>query len=268
MLVEYGLTFVVIYAISLVIFAVTGTVLERINARNPNMRIQPGRDGLRRKAEDIRNSLPALALSCLFLATGYFARKHGWTVTPWELTWVTAIAGFAIGVVTFDAWFYFGHRILHMKAFYRWHALHHKAVAPSPWSNDSSTLIDTAFEHSYYLIVWFVLPLPAEVIIAVRLLDQVTGMIGHSGFEYFASASSRWPSPMITTTFHDLHHSQFRYNYGNFFSFWDRVLGTMHPDYDRMIRRMEAGETPGEATARRAEPAAGPEPAVPVGQAG
>jgi sterol desaturase/sphingolipid hydroxylase (fatty acid hydroxylase superfamily) len=70
-------------------------------------------------------------------------------------------------------------------------------------------------------------------------------MVGHSGFEYFASKSSRFPSPLICTTFHDLHHSQFHYNYGNFFSFWDRICGTVHPKYDVLVRSMEeTGEIP------------------------
>jgi sterol desaturase/sphingolipid hydroxylase (fatty acid hydroxylase superfamily) len=45
---------------------------------------------------------------------------------------------------------------------------------------------------------------------------------------------------MLCTTFHDQHHSGFRFNYGNYFSFWDRMLGTISPEYDRHIERFEA----------------------------
>ena len=64
-------------------------------------------------------------------------------------------------------------------------------------------------------------------------------MIGHCGFEYFAASTARYPSPLLCTTFHDQHHSGFRYNYANYFSFWDRVLGTLAPNYDQRVKTFE-----------------------------
>jgi sterol desaturase/sphingolipid hydroxylase (fatty acid hydroxylase superfamily) len=250
------LDFLVLYAAVLgatwAIYLATGAVLEHINARNPSRRIQPDRDGTRRRAEEIRHSLKALALSAFLLSAGLFAREQGWVLlAPWELSWWSLALGLAIAFLSFDAWFYFGHRLLHLPGVYRFHALHHRSVAPSAWSNDSSTLVDTAIEHGWYFLAWILLPIPGIVIVGLRVFDQITGMIGHSGFEYFASRTARRPWPFLATTYHDLHHSQFRYNYGNFTSIWDRLLGTMHPDYDRMIERMEAGEAPGVAASRR-----------------
>ncbi|MBJ3778605.1 sterol desaturase family protein, partial [Acuticoccus mangrovi] len=51
--------------------------------------------------------------------------------------------------------------------------------------------------------------------------------------------SSRYPSPVVCVTFHDMHHSTYNYNYANHFSFWDRVMGTLHPEYDASVVRME-----------------------------
>jgi sterol desaturase/sphingolipid hydroxylase (fatty acid hydroxylase superfamily) len=30
---------------------------------------------------------------------------------------------------------------------------------------------------------------------------------------------------------HDLHHSEGRHNFGLYFTWWDRMMGTEHPDY-------------------------------------
>ncbi|QDL91315.1 sterol desaturase family protein [Paroceanicella profunda] len=250
MLLEFLATWGAVYIAMLAVYFATGLALTWWNARHPERRIQENRRGETRMAEEIRHSLSALALSSLLLGTGFFAQGRGWTPTPLELSWWSFPLGFVVSLVIFDAWFYFGHRLLHWKPLYRFHALHHKSVAPTVWSNDSSGLVDTLIEHGFYLVVWFVLPVPALSVFALRLFDQISGMIGHSGFEYFAGASSRAPSPMICSTFHDLHHSQFRYNFGNIFSIWDRLLGTVHPGYDAMVRRMESGETPGKATSR------------------
>jgi Delta7-sterol 5-desaturase len=94
-------------------------------------------------------------------------------------------------------------------------------------------------EQSYFLVAPFILPIPAAVLIAHKVYDQVTGIAGHAGHEYFASPSARSPWPMLCTTVHDQHHGHFHYNYGNTFSIWDRAMGTVHPDHDTVVRRFE-----------------------------
>lgn len=241
---HYLMYFAAVYAATVAIYFATGIGVTLVNRRNPERRIQKDRNGDRRMWVEIRSSMSALAVSAAMLSFGWFAQARGWTIAPLEVSWWSLPLMFAVSMVLYDAWFYWGHRLLHLKMFYRWHAPHHRSVAPTVWSNDSSTAVDTMIEHGYYLVVWFVLPIPALALFAQRLFDQVSGMIGHSGFEYFASPSSRWPSPMICTSFHDLHHSTFRYNYGNFFSLWDRMMGTVHPGYDAMVREFEGVREP------------------------
>lgn len=182
--------------------------------------------------------MKALATSSTLFGSGWFAQMQGWTPTP-EPTVFNVVAYLVLVVILFDAWFYFGHRLLHWKPMYRFHAEHHKSVAPTVWSNDSSGIIDTIVQHKFYFLIWFVLPIPALSMIALRVFDQISGMIGHSGFELFASRAARRPWPFICTTFHDLHHSRYNYNYGNLFSVWDRVCGTEHPEYDEMVEKFE-----------------------------
>ncbi|MEM9010105.1 MAG: sterol desaturase family protein [Pseudomonadota bacterium] len=252
MLLSFLATFAATYLAMVAFYFATGFAVTAWNRRNGARRIQADRDGEKRRGVEIRQSMKALAVSALLFAGGLFAQNQGWTPAPIEASWWSVPVFFVLVMVLFDAWFYFGHRLLHTKALYHYHAIHHRSVAPTVWSNDSSGLVDTLIEHGFYLIIWFVLPVPAVAMVALRVFDQVSGMIGHSGFEYFASPTARRPWPLICTTFHDLHHAQFRVNYGNFFSIWDRLCGTVHPDYDGMVARMEDGMPPAEATARRA----------------
>ncbi|WP_205470486.1 sterol desaturase family protein [Breoghania sp. L-A4] len=254
---DYCLVFVAVYGAMLAVYFLTGVSLSALNARHPERKIQKGRDGGKRMWVEIRSSVSALGVSSLLLSAGYFAQSRGWTIAPLETSWWSVSLMFALSVVLHDGWFYWGHRLLHLPAMYRFHAPHHKSVAPTVWSNDSSTTVDTLIEHGYYLVVWFVLPIPAVALFAHRLFDQVSGMIGHSGFEYFASKSARWPSPFICTSFHDLHHSGFRYNYGNFFSLWDRLMGTVDPRYDAMVADWEQGRDGETDIAGSADKAAG-----------
>ena len=61
----------------------------------------------------------------------------------------------------------------------------------------------------------------------------VRNVIGHAGVELFPKRWLQWPIARLitTTTHHDLHHSEFRWNYGLYFTWWDRLVGTEHPQY-------------------------------------
>jgi sterol desaturase/sphingolipid hydroxylase (fatty acid hydroxylase superfamily) len=42
----------------------------------------------------------------------------------------------------------------------------------------------------------------------------------------------RW---WIGATHHSLHHAQFRYNFGLYFTFWDKIMQTESPDYNKLF---------------------------------
>ncbi len=244
--------YLIIYGASTLIYLITGLALNYFNRSNPHRRIQKNRNGKNRAKVEILSSIKALAISSLLISGGYFMQLNGLVlVTPYPATPLNISISFIVIFLLYDAWFYWGHRLLHLKKFYRWHKPHHQSIAPTAWSNDSSATIDTIIEHFFYFFVWIVLPVPAISIFALRVFDQITGMIGHCGFEYFAGKTSRRPYPFLCTTFHDLHHSQFHYNYGNFLSLWDRWMKTIHPKYDQIVREIEKnGKIPDEIAMR------------------
>ena len=43
-----------------------------------------------------------------------------------------------------------------------------------------------------------------------------------------------------TTTHHNQHHRRFSSNYGLYFTFWDRAMGTLHADYHAEFDRVAA----------------------------
>ncbi|ADZ70198.1 sterol desaturase family protein [Polymorphum gilvum] len=240
-LIEFLPYYVAVYGINVFLYFATGWVLVTIQNRHPERRIQQHRRGEKRRGKEIRQSVLSLTVTGGCLAGGIFASVKGWTfVEPLPLTWWSAILMFVVSVIAFDAWFYWAHRFMHTKLMYRFHAEHHRSVAPTVWSTYSDDLVDAFVMQSYYLWAVFILPIPVEVLIVHRLWDHFNGTIGHSGFEFWASPLSRMPSPMVCVTFHDQHHSRFKYNYANFFSFWDRVCDTIDPKYDDTVRYFEA----------------------------
>jgi sterol desaturase/sphingolipid hydroxylase (fatty acid hydroxylase superfamily) len=41
-----------------------------------------------------------------------------------------------------------------------------------------------------------------------------------------------------TPTNHIMHHEKMRGNYGLYFNFWDRLMGTNHPDYEHRFEEI------------------------------
>ncbi|WP_417671545.1 sterol desaturase family protein [Roseibium sp.] len=227
-----------IYLASLAFLFSVGFFMMWLNSRHPERRIQ-SRSADHRMVDDVKSSLGQLAVTSLCLAVGLYAQYRGWTVTPFELSWWSAPVFFVVSLILHDTWFYWGHRILHTKPFYRFHKPHHMNITPTVWSNDAGSTVDTLFAHSYYALVLFVVPMPAVVFLAHRIFDQVSAMVGHAGFEHFAAPSARNPWPLLCTLYHDQHHQHFVYNYANYFSFWDRLCGTIHPTYDDKVKGFE-----------------------------
>lgn len=225
------------YAVNVALYFAVGWAIASLNERRPARRIQQLRDGMKRAKAEIRESLISIAVTSFCFALALALTVFGLTLWTTPESWFGALAGLAALVVLYDAWFYWTHRLLHTRAFYRFHHWHHRSVAPTVWSADSQTAVETAILQGFMVVAVVLLPIAPIALLAHRLYDHVNGQLGHCGFEYFADRSTRFPSPMVCVTFHDQHHEGFTHNYANFFSFWDRLCGTLHPDYDAKVAK-------------------------------
>ncbi len=228
-----------IYAFLAGIYLVLGKLVSWYNQnRLANNRIQEKECPQELVKRDIRQSLLSLFSISGMLSLGLALRASGLTVEPAELSFINGLIWAIASLVLFDTWFYWAHRAIHHPRLYKIvHRWHHKAITPTVWSNNSDTFLDNMFCQSYWLIAPILLPAPTLILCLHKIYDQVTGMLGHAGHEYAAGKMSSKPSPLIGTTFHDQHHSAFHYNFATHFSIWDRLMGTLHPEYDQLILR-------------------------------
>jgi Delta7-sterol 5-desaturase len=229
------------YLTLLGIYFIFGKLIVRWNQNlGAAKKIQPKVSTDAEIERDILQSVKSLFFIALMMSGGLFCQHFGLTMYPKQLTPLNSLLWFFVSMLIFDTWFYWGHRLIHTRALYRRiHVWHHKSVTPTVWSNNSDTLLDDLILQSYFFFAPFFLPIPGAVLIAHKIYDQITGMIGHAGYEYSAGPLSRFPFPLIGVTFHDQHHESFFYNYATHFSVWDRMMKTIHPDYDRKIQSFE-----------------------------
>ncbi len=147
---------------------------------------------------------------------------------------------FTVFVLLHDAYFYWLHRAMHTRWLFRAaHRLHHQSRTPTPWAAYAFAPLEALLEAAIMPLV--ALLMPVHEITAFLFVTHMIArnVVGHAGFELFPAWWLRAPllRYVTTTTHHDLHHSSGRYNYGLYFTWWDRWMGTEHPEY---VRRFDA----------------------------
>lgn len=196
-------------------------------------------------ARDYRREVFAsLRTALIFSITGfgmYYAHWAGW-LTIYEDFTIKGPLYFAVSLVAMilaqDAYFYWTHRAMHHPRLFRtFHWTHHKSKTPTPWTayafDAPEAIVMVAFVPLWAALV----PMHDLAIFAFVTWQIVRNVMGHAGVELYpvSGKSSRLFGWWNTTTHHDLHHQNGRSNYGLYFSWWDRWMGTEHPDYQAEV---------------------------------
>ncbi|KRA60286.1 sterol desaturase [Caulobacter sp. Root655] len=147
-------------------------------------------------------------------------------------------------IVAHDAWFYWTHRLIHDRRLFRaFHRRHHRSNNPSPFTAYSFDLGEAAI-NALFVPLWMMLVPTQWPVAGLFMLHQIVrNTLGHSGYELFPARRDGRPLlPWLTTvTHHDLHHAQAGWNYGLYFTWWDKMMGTENPDY---LKRFAAAVRP------------------------
>ncbi|MEO1251697.1 MAG: sterol desaturase family protein [Pseudomonadota bacterium] len=165
--------------------------------------------------------------------------------TTAERGWLYFAFNVAALIILHDAWFYWTHRLIHHpKLFRRLHRLHHKSNNPTPWTAYSFDSGEAVINALYLPVALAIIPSSGLAIFVFLLVMIVKNATGHCGYELFPARRNGRPllDWLTTVTHHDLHHAQAGWNFGLYFTFWDRIMGTEHPHYHE--RFSEAVRTP------------------------
>jgi Delta7-sterol 5-desaturase len=141
---------------------------------------------------------------------------------------------FAIYFFLFDLYFYVLHRLMHTDLMYWIHKHHHRSTAPDPLTAFSFHPIEGLLTGGFLVLMVYFFHLHLYAIIAVNTYGMLNSVLVHSGHEAFPSwwYRSKISKYYISPMYHDRHHSLYRYNFGGFTNIWDRLFGTMDPDFD------------------------------------
>lgn len=134
-----------------------------------------------------------------------------------------------IYLIAQDTYFYWTHRVMHhRKLFALTHAGHHKSVQPTPWASFSFDPIEALISAGLLPALALFIPLHLGTALVLLMFMTVNAVFNHAGWEVYPD---RWVKGwfghiMITASHHNLHHTRFKGNYGLYFRFWDKLMGT------------------------------------------
>ena len=150
--------------------------------------------------------------------------------------WVYFFAAFPLMLLIHDAYFYWMHRLIHHPRLFRlFHLVHHRSVNPSPWAAYAFHPLEAVLESMIFVIFLFTIPINSWHLFAFFVVSLLYNVYGHLGFELYPAGFNRhWLGKWLNTSVsHNMHHRYFKGNYGLYFMFWDRMMGTLSEQYDK-----------------------------------
>ena len=149
-----------------------------------------------------------------------------------------------------ETYYYWLHRWMHIPKIYRVvHQWHHESHISSPWTAFSFHPLEGLIQAVFLPLILLFLPMNVWVLVVMLLIMSFSSVINHLDIEIYPRWFAKTPvlRTLIGATHHAMHHKQFKYNYGLYFTWWDEWLKTESPQYGKLLEEKTAG---GQASVR------------------
>jgi len=133
--------------------------------------------------------------------------------------WLYLVFSLVLFIICTDTTIYWIHRALHWPSLYPIHKLHHRYQETTPFSAFSFHPLDGWSQGLPYHLFGFVFPMNNYLYLFLLLGVGLWTMNIHDRFTFdFFGVNG--------AAHHTIHHTKFLYNYGQYFTFWDRYFKT------------------------------------------
>ncbi len=151
-----------------------------------------------------------------------------------EFGWAYFWLSIPLLIALHDTWFYWTHRLMHHRALFRYfHRVHHRSTNPTPWTAYAFHPLESTVQALGIVAILFILPVHPLAVLVFQTISTAVNVYGHSGHELYPRGWATHPLGrwLNTSVAHNAHHAMARHNYGLYFLFWDRLMGTIDPGY-------------------------------------
>lgn len=192
-------------------------------------------------------------VSLIFAATGigllwmYEAGLTRLYLDPSEYSLIWLVLGPVLFLLLQETYYYWVHRWMHLPRIYPLvHKAHHESIDTTVWTAFSFHPLEGLLQAVFLPLIVLVLPLHVYAFLGLLSLMTLSATINHAGIEVFPRGFARhWLGRwLIGATHHDQHHKAARFNFGLYFTFWDKWMQTESPKYERDFARHTEGRTP------------------------
>lgn len=148
-------------------------------------------------------------------------------------TWWLPVS-LVVSMLIHETYYYWLHRWMHKpKIFKIIHKVHHDSNTTSPWTAFSFHPLEGILQAIILPLTILVVPMHIYVLLLQLTLMTFSSVINHLEIEVYpvnfsTNKIGKW---LIGATHHSLHHKQFKYNFGLYFTFWDKWKRTESPKF-------------------------------------
>lgn len=159
-------------------------------------------------------------------------------IGEYPLWWIPL--SLVIAMVLHETYYYWLHRWMHHPKIFRIvHRVHHDSNITSPWTAFSFHPLEGIFQAVFLPLLLLIFPMHFYVLIFQLTIMTFSSVINHLDIEIYPKKFhkhflGKW---LIGATHHSLHHKQFKYNYGLYFTFWDKWRKTESPAYENLFEK-------------------------------
>ncbi len=152
-----------------------------------------------------------------------------------EFGWWWLPVSLLISMLLDETYYYWIHRQLHKpKLFKLIHRVHHQSNITSPWTAFSFHPLEGLLLSVSLPVILIILPMHPVMILLQLTIMTFSSVINHLDIEVYPHrfhkhVLGKW---LIGATHHALHHKQFKYNFGLYFTFWDKWKKTESPLFE------------------------------------
>ncbi len=153
------------------------------------------------------------------------------------------VLAFPLMAIMHDTYFYWVHRLMHHPPIFKIvHLIHHKSTNPSPFAAYAFHPLEAIVEAGIFVVFVFTIPVHLFHLLFFFLFMILYNVYGHLGWELYPKGFSKhWLGKWVNTSVnHNQHHQYFKGNYGLYFLFWDRMMGTIRKDYDERFEEVKS----------------------------
>jgi len=192
------------------------------------------------KKEIIRSNITAIlfgisgAILLLLWQKGYV--KIYDDIYDYPLWWLPV--SLMAALILQETYYYWLHRWMHIPKIFRLvHKWHHDSHIASPWTAFSFHPLEGLIQAIFLPLILLFLPMNLYVLIVMLTIMSVSSVINHLDIEVYPKWFSRniITRSMIGATHHSLHHKQYKYNFGLYFTWWDKLTKTESPVYEELF---------------------------------